>query len=996
MDLNQAVDPAKRPFLLNHFVAFLLYIGAAGIGLELALWQQFAPLIWPPAGIALVYLLIGGPRMLPVVFLGALTVRVIEGGSWPDGVLFGIAYTSTAFLSWLVLRKHCNFHNSLEQIRDVGWFIGICVFIMPVISASVTSLTILYFTPVFCPDLLGLMSIRWLSDALGVMVIAPFLLVWYARTRINWRNDQSVEVLIWLVVLIFLGALVFRNWAPTDTLRYPMELAMFPIMAWAAIRFGQRGVTVGILLASMMAVWELRDVIGPEATKTISQPPGYLWMFVGVLSITSLFLAATWTELRRREDASRSNEERLRAFVHALPDLALVFQADGICSEIFAPVNSHFRDKIESFRHQPLEAIYPRDLAKKFRDTIEEVVRTRDLAIVRYAISVGGEDRIYEGRFAPIEAFSDHPTAVMVVSYDLTENQRARHDLQKRDLLLNTLTEAEGILLREKMFHKGVRRAIECIGKGVSLDMVQLYRLHTDGSGILECTHEWLREHLLTLGGLRLSGKELEAIDPQWKSTLEGGNSIELHFSNVEESLRPILARMGMRSITLFGVFPQGGDPGFMVFGSSLERGENDRHGCAVLEAITKSIQAYMETQLNKDELERAKEIAEAADNAKSEFLAVMSHEIRTPMNAIIGFSDLLNQTELSGQQVEYVEIIQRSGRDLLDLINNILDFSKLESNTIELERTRFNLDMAVMEAVDMVQLQAADKGLGLNVHVDEELKHYFLGDPLRLRQILLNLLTNAVKFTNKGHVSLDVNVLEQEGDWFTMEFKVTDTGIGIPEHSRSELFHAFRQMDSSTTREYGGSGLGLSIVQKLVDKMGGRVTLESEERKGSVFSVVIRLERDSQQKVPVGDIISENRLDSTFAREYPLNILIVEDDLVNTRLICEILDRLGYEPESVMDGEEALRAVAGNRFNVVLMDMQMGKMDGIEATRRIRQGKCGKHAQHIPVVAITALALKEEKQRIMESGVDYYLSKPVHLSDLKRILRRVSEGATA
>jgi CheY-like chemotaxis protein/anti-sigma regulatory factor (Ser/Thr protein kinase) len=255
------------------------------------------------------------------------------------------------------------------------------------------------------------------------------------------------------------------------------------------------------------------------------------------------------------------------------------------------------------------------------------------------------------------------------------------------------------------------------------------------------------------------------------------------------------------------------------------------------------------------------------------------------------------------------------------------------------------------------------------------------------MRQILLNLLTNAVKFTHEGSVRLEVKTVEKEEPWYTFEFHVIDTGIGIPEENRGELFKAFKQVDSSTTREFGGTGLGLSIVQRLVDKMGGRVSLKSKVDKGSTFTVVLRFERDIRGEAVVVRPREEDLLEQSFAEAHPLSILVVEDDLVNTRLICEILSQLGYKVEAVTDGYKALSVLTENRHNVVMMDMQMSRLDGLETTRRIRSGECGERVQAIPVIALTALALKEEKKRIFEVGVDYYLSKPLQLASLKKVL---------
>lgn len=989
-------DTSSRPILLNPVVAFFLYLGAAGIGLEMALWQQFAPLIWPPAGLGLALLLLAGPVHLPVIFLGAGLVRFLEGGALLDSVVFGFAYASVGGASWYLLRRVFRIRNSLERLIDVSAFLAVGVLFLPVISALLTTASIRWFTPEFCPDFFALFSVRWLSDALGVLVMTPFIVVWYSRTRINWRNQQSLEVLIWLAGLILLGALVFRNWAPTDTLRYPMELTMFPVMAWAAMRFGQRGVSVGIFLVSMMAVWELRDVIGPEATKTISQPPGYLWVFVGVLSTTALYLAATWTELRNREDEFRTSEERLRAFVQAIPDLALVFDSLGTCTELFAPANSRFRGQAQSFRGKSLAEIYPDDLARKFQETIGQVIASRKLEVIRYAISIGGDDRVFEGRFAPIEAFEDQLPTVMLVSYDLTDTQRTQVDLQRRDQFLKTLTQAESVLLREKVFHRGVRKAIECVGKGLSLDLVQVYRLHEEEAAepVVEAVHGWVREGIDSLQEASLDVSHLQNLSPDWLEKLRSGDPWLLQITEGDEATRYFLNQFGMESMILFGIQPKGGALSFVAYGSTLEEPSGEGNFFAVLEAVSKSLRAYMETQIIQEELNAAKDAAIAADHAKGEFLAIMSHEIRTPMNAIIGFSELLRQTDVSDQQTEYVEIISRSGKDLLELINNILDFSKLESNSLELEQTRLNPESVVREAIDMVLFRAKEKGIALEFNASEEFKGLFWGDPLRLRQVLLNLLTNAIKFTHEGSVTVEIETLEVDQPWYTFEFRVKDTGIGIPEENRSDLFKAFRQVDSSSTREFGGTGLGLTIVQRLVDKMGGRVALESRVGEGSTFSFVLCFQQYSEAVLTEAPARGAEPLEEEFARKHPLSILVVEDDPMNTRLVCAILSKLGYEAEAVTDGFKALAVLTEARHNLVLMDMQMERLDGIETTRRIRSGDCGDQIRNVPVAALTALALDEEKERILQSGINYYLSKPLRLEELKQILRSVADSS--
>lgn len=985
---------AGRPAVfLNPVVGFLMFVAAAGIGWHLWPVRPEVPLVWFPAGIGMGLLLIGGLAQVPLIFVALSVIRYLETGSAIEALVQGGAFVAWGCLVACFMRRPLGFTGNLHRSREVSAFLVGPVLLFPLlVSMTVLPATCL-LQPGLCQDPLDLWMLRWLADSVGILVVTPYLLVWMNRESDHRSHGGVPEALLLAVTLTVFASLVFRHWAPVDVLGYPVELGLIPLACWASIRFGQRGATAAVLLVSLVAVRELSRAAGGGANPALTQPPVFVWGFVAILAVIALYLAALWAELGQREGEARMNEERLRAFVQALPDLALVLDQAGRCLEIFAPLNSQFRERSATFRGAELETIFPGGLSDSFREILREVIQNHELRIIRYALAIDGEDRFFEGRFAPIDAPGHEEPSIMLVCYDITESQRARQDLQNRDVLLKSLTEAEGHLLKERVFFRGVRKALDCVGKGLSMDLIQIYQTYSEAfdPSELQLAHEWLRENPPLLGPPLLSAKALAAVTPDWIDHLESGRAWEMYRSESNEETLRLLNQLGLQSLILLGIRPKGGGWGFIAYGSSLERHRHDPHAQAVLRSITDSLRAYMETQVIQEQLEGARQAAVAADQAKSEFLAIMSHEIRTPMNAIIGFSDLLRQTQLTGQQDEYLEIITRSGKDLLELINNILDFSKLESNTMEVERIRFCLETTVMEVLEMVLFRAKEKGIDLQYNGDPEASDTYWGDPMRIRQVLLNLLTNAIKFTDAGHVRLEILTLEQEDSWYTFEIRVLDTGIGIPEEHRGDLFKAFRQVDSSTTRQYGGTGLGLTIVQRLVDKMGGRVTLESTVGEGSTFIVVLRLERQQEGPVRIPGDSSGQQLHKGFADSHPLNILVVEDDKVNIRLVCEILSRLGYQAEAVNDGYKALAELVEGRHNVVLMDMQMSRLDGFEATRRIRKGECGHHVRDIPIIALTALALKEEKQRILDCGVDYYLSKPIRLPALKQILEAVS-----
>ncbi len=1055
----------------------VLYFITGQLGSWLAAMNPSATVVWPPTGFALAAVLVLGQRVWPAILLGDLLLNVITIGSLEISLGIAVGNTVEAVIGAWLARRFANGGSAFDRASNVVKFVVLAGLTSTVIGAAI-GVTSLYLGGLVLWDNYFAMYATWsLGHLTSNLIIAPLLLVWTVTPLPRWQPRSVIDAVFLSLPVLVVGQMVFGAWVSSESKSDPLVYLCILPLFFAALRFGQHGAVTATVAMAASAIWGTVHGFGPFALAEPNELVFLLQTFLATVAGTGLVLTAVLSE-------HKHTEELFHLVVESVPNGLLMIDRNNLVVLGNPQTERMFGYSSQELLGQPVETLIPGAYAGQYRDHREEpftdlTVRSRGAGQDLFGVRKDGSEFPVE---ISLQAVNTPEGAQLLVSViDITERRASESRLQHseerfRSMIENVkdhaiyMLDPEGRVLT---WNQGAHRT-----RGYSDDEIigNPYDVLFPAEDRVAGTAQKLLTTALAEGQCETEG---------WQARKDGSN----------------------------------------FWASTIITAVRDGSGklCG-FSNVTRDLTRWKRIE---DELTLAKEAADAANHAKSDFLANISHEIRTPMAGVIGMSGLLCDTQLTPKQREYCEIIKGSGESLLTIINEVLDFSKIESGMLELEIIDFDLRSAMKEIVELFVREADNKGIEIINFIHPDVPANLRGDPGRLRQILFNLVGNALKFTTKGEVSIAVDVVEQNDDSISLRFSVNDTGIGIAKDKIDKLFNAFIQADSSITRKYGGTGLGLAISKKFVDLMGGQIGVSSEEGRGSSFRFTVKLEkshlaeparqshadfsklrmlivddsatqrallesylgslgiasqsaadgptalkllRASAQRGELPDLVlldsslpgintlalaqaikredglsqlklllmttSSQRFDvaiddnrdidgfltkpiglapliesvavatghapkadtstgltpldgrPALAARQALRILVADDNDVNQKVAVSLLENLGHRVDVVGNGHAAIEAYMLVPYDMMLMDVQMPEMDGLEASRKIRAIEKTKQ-RHTPIVAMTAHARKEDQEKCLAAGMDDYVSKPVNPRELKAAIAR-------
>ncbi len=639
-------------------------------------------------------------------------------------------------------------------------------------------------------------------------------------------------------------------------------------------------------------------------------------------------------ERQRASDEIKASEEKLRALTETAIDSIISADSRGNIIYFNTGAEKAFGYTSEEIMNKPLTLIMPENMRNLHTEGLLRYQRTREAHVIGKAVELIGKKK--NGDEFPVELTISIWTAKGETFYtgvirDITERKEKDAELLKLSAVASYTNNA--III-------------------------------TDKTGKIE----WVND-----GFTRLSGFTLPEI-------VEKNASNKAQFID-NKTIKKLIQDKTPVSYEIKSTSKKGDEYWVLATLTPILDHSGDVQKIIIIDSdITKQ-------KATEEALIRAKQIAEASEKTKELFLANMSHEIRTPMNAIIGFTRLLKDTKLTIEQKEWLKTIENSGENLLVIINDILDFSKIEAGKLEFEESEIDIAGLVQSTITMLKPKGKEKGIDLYFSVDDQIPAAVLGDSVRLTQTLLNLLSNGVKFTNRGKVECIVSVLKETEHDVLVQFEISDTGIGIPEDKLGMIFESFAQVSSNTTRKYGGTGLGLTITKKIIEQQGGTITVSSQVNEGSSFVFVLTFKK-TEKLISGKPEKHHSDLDPEVVTD--LRLLLVEDNVVNQKLAKTVLEKWEINTDIADNGQIALQLLQNQTYDIILMDLQMPEMDGYETTEHIRRNELTKH---IPIIAMSAHALKGEAERCIRIGMNDYISKPFSPTELLAKIIRHSQS---